>query len=92
MNYLIIKDCRKSVLDDEVWKDSIDYGLFHITPERRILDKNVFADCYFFNLIINHKVEWGAPIPSTFQSIFSGPNEVAGSGRGNIISQYCRPL
>lgn len=70
MNYLIVDDCKETVLNDEVWKDSIDYGLFHLTPERRILDREIFNDCTFVDLFINHKVEWGAPIPSTFQAFF----------------------
>ena len=36
--YLIIKDSKARVLDDKVWKASDDYGLFHITPTRKILD------------------------------------------------------
>jgi hypothetical protein len=68
--YLIIKDCKARVLGDEVWKASDDYGLFHFTPTRKILDRSIFADCAFFDLFINHKTQWGAPIPSTFQAFF----------------------
>lgn len=69
-NYLIVRDCKERILSQDVWEDSDDYGLFHLTPKREIRDKSMFADCSFFDLFINHKTQWGAPIPSTFQAFF----------------------
>jgi len=37
---------------------------------RAFSDKTRFDDCTFLELHINHKVSWGAPIPSTFQLLF----------------------
>lgn len=68
-NMIIITDC-KTALSGEVWKATDDYSLFHITPVRRLTQKRIFDDCSFFDLFINHKTEWGAPIPSTFQRFF----------------------
>ena len=50
-NYLIIKDCKARVLGDEVWKASDDYGLFHITPTRKILDRSIFCRLRFLRFI-----------------------------------------
>ena len=64
-----IGDCKKSVCN-KTWLASDDYALFHFTSVRVMETPHIFDDCYFYNLNINHKVSWGAPIPSTFQSFF----------------------
>jgi hypothetical protein len=69
-NIIAVTNCKAAVLKGEVWKATDDYSLFHITPERTLGDKDLFDGCSFFDLFIDHKTEWGAPIPSTFQHFF----------------------
>jgi hypothetical protein len=65
-----IKDCKADVLTGNVWMATDDYALFHFTSERIINTPYIFDDCYFYELCIDHKEEWGGPIPSTFQLFF----------------------
>jgi len=66
----VINDCRTHVLNGNVWVATDDYALFHFTSKRIITTPQIFDDCYFYDLYINDKTEWGAPIPSTFQFFF----------------------
>ena len=70
MNKVIVTDCKATVLKADVWRATDDYSLFHITPVRTLGNREVLDDCSFFDVFINHKTEWGAPIPSTFQYFF----------------------
>lgn len=78
---IIVNDRKEFILSSEIWKSTVDYSLFHITPVRTISDKTIFGDCSFMNLFIDHKTDWGAPIPSTFQRFFSNILELIVPGK-----------
>ncbi|SRR6266498_712523 len=67
---IVIRDCKETVLSQPEWTSTADYGLFHVTHSRTLGSPELFADCTFADLFINHKTDWGAPIPSTFQAFF----------------------
>ena len=67
---IVIRNCKETVLSGPEWTSTADYGLFHFTPSRKLGSPELFADCTLVNLFINHKTDWGAPIPSTFQAFF----------------------
>src|SRR5678816_918513 len=67
---IVIRDCKQYVLSQREWKATADYALFHFTQSRIIRNPELFSDCTFADLFINHKTQWGAPIPSTFQLFF----------------------
>jgi len=64
---IVIRDCKEYLLSQREWKATADYALFHFTRSRTLSDPELFSDCTFADLFINHKTQWGAPIPSTFQ-------------------------
>lgn len=67
---LLIVDAKEGIVGDEVWKSTDDCSLFHLTPKRTMNQRGLFDDCTFVELFIDHKTDWGAPIPSTFQNFF----------------------
>jgi hypothetical protein len=67
---IVIEDCKEVVLSRSEWKATDDYALFHFTRSRTLGNPKLFSDCTFADLFINHKTDWGAPIPSTFQVFF----------------------
>jgi hypothetical protein len=68
-NYLVIEDGREQIVRSDVWKADDDHALFHFTSGRT-LNHNALADCFFLEIFIDHRTQWGAPIPSTFQKFF----------------------
>lgn len=67
---IVIRDCKEAVLSQREWKATADYALFHFTQSRTLRNPELFSDCTFPDLFINHKTQWGAPIPGTFQVFF----------------------
>ena len=67
---ILLSDIKESIVSNGEWETSDDYSLFHITPTRSMSHKGIFDGCSFIDLSIDHKTEWGAPIPSTFQKFF----------------------
>jgi hypothetical protein len=65
-----ISDCKEAVLSQREWRATADYALFHFTQSRTLGNPELFSDCTFADLFIDHKTHWGAPIPATFQVFF----------------------
>jgi hypothetical protein len=73
---IVISDCREAVLSQREWKATADYALFHFTQSRTLSNPELFSDCTFADLFIDHKTQWGAPVPSTFQLFFEDITQV----------------
>ena len=56
---IVIEDCKEVVLSQSEWKATDDYALFHFTRSRTPGNPELFSDCTFADLFINHKTNWG---------------------------------